>query len=89
MVSVQRTGNYVASFGYNQNYRACWVGFVHSAGHYTWEQGSGRSTKLLIFETVGGSSLKRGSAESFFQSGSALNFSQADSSPSRLGKLSI
>ena len=40
MVSVQRTGNYVASFGYNQDYRACWVGFVHSAGHYTWERGA-------------------------------------------------
>lgn len=56
---------------------------------YTCEYGSGRSTRLVTFETVGGSSLNRGSLESFFQSGSAPNFSQAVSSASRFGKLSM
>src|SRR6185312_15859761 len=56
---------------------------------YTCEYGSGRSTMLVMLETVGGSSLKRGSAESFFQSGSAPNLSQAVSSDAISGKLSM
>jgi hypothetical protein len=57
--------------------------------NYTCEYASGRSTMLVTFETVGGSSLNCGSAESFFQSGSAKNLSQAASSVARSGKLSM
>jgi hypothetical protein len=42
-----------------------------------------------MFETVGGSRLNFGSRDSFFQSGSAPNFSHADSSEVISGKLSI
>jgi hypothetical protein len=53
------------------------------------EYESGRRTRLVTFETVGGSILNRGSLESFFQSGSARNFSLAASSAATFGKLSM
>ena len=56
---------------------------------YTWEQLSGRSTKLVMFDTVGGLRLNFGSAESFFQSGSALNFAHVASSAAISGKLNM
>jgi hypothetical protein len=45
-----------------------------------------RNTKLVMFETVGGSSLNFGSFESSFQSGSATNLSRPDSSEAISGK---
>ena len=42
-----------------------------------------------MFDTVGGSKLNLGSAESFLQSGSAENFSQSATSDGTSGKLSI
>jgi hypothetical protein len=56
---------------------------------YTCEQARGRSTRLVMLDTVGGSKLNLESAESFFQSGSAENFSQSASSDGISGKLSI